>query len=122
MSRKAILVVEDNVDLRLLFSDELTMAGFTVRQAADGIEALRLLDAAPPDLVVLDLGLPHVSGHDVLFELKQHSHTRHIPVVVVTGADETFDGLEPNCVLRKPVRVADLVRAVQRCLDSSNLF
>lgn len=118
-SRKTVLVVEDNPELRGLFSDALALAGYVVRQAANGMEALRLLDSAPPDVVVLDLGLPHVTGHEVLFELKQHGHTRHIPVVIVTGNKDQVEGITPGCLLRKPVHADELVRTVQSCIDTA---
>jgi CheY-like chemotaxis protein len=56
-----ILVVEDDAPLRSVYRTALRMAGFFVNEAANGLEALRALDADPPDLVVLDLGLPIVS-------------------------------------------------------------
>lgn len=116
MIRKTVLVVEDHKDLRALFSEALALAGFLVREAADGMEALRLIDAAPPDVVVLDLGLPHVSGYDVLFELKEHSHTRGIPVVVVTALEQPMDNVPADCLLLKPVTPDRLVEQVRRCL------
>lgn len=117
MPRKTVLVVEDDDDLRSIFTTNLAMAGFVVREAADGMEALRLIDSAPPDLVVLDLGLPHVTGQDVLFEVKAHAHTREIPVLVVTGKDVSLAGINPECVLLKPVHAAELVQQVKRCLQ-----
>lgn len=119
-SRKAVLIVEDSDELRGMFSDALTLAGYVVRQAADGLEALRLLDSDPPDAVVLDLGLPHVNGYDVLFELRQHGHTRNIPVVIVTGSPNPVEGVAATCLLRKPIRAEDLVRTVQNCIDAAS--
>ena len=116
MTRKTVLVVEDHKDLRALFSEALALAGFLVREAADGMEALRLIDAAPPDVVVLDLGLPHVTGYDVLFELKEHSHTRGIPVLVVTALNVPIDKVPADCLLLKPVTPDQLVQQVRRCL------
>lgn len=116
MALKTVLVVEDHEDLRQMFSDVLNMAGFQVRQAADGMEALRSIDSAPPDLIVLDLGLPFVTGYDVLLELKDHAHTRAIPVLVVTGSDAPIEGVLPDCVLRKPVRPSELAWRVKDCL------
>ena len=117
MSRqlRVILVVEDDVPLRQLYRTALRMAGFYVTEAGDGWEALRALDADPPDLVVLDLGLPRVSGYAVRAELAAQTHTRHIPIVVVTGT-EPQGGLDVPCLLRKPVEPDDLVAAVNKCL------
>lgn len=117
MPRRTVLVVEDDADLRSIFAANLTIAGFIVREAANGMDALRLIDSGPPGLVVLDLGLPHVSGQDVLYELKQHPHTREIPILVVTGRDGAVaPGVDDDCILMKPVHPAELVRQVKRCL------
>lgn len=116
MERKTVLVVEDQQDLRALYCEALALAGFLVREAADGMEALRLIDSAPPNAVVLDLGLPQVTGYDVLFELKEHSYTRGIPVVVVTGRNDPVKNVPADCVMVKPVTPDGLVRQVRRCL------
>lgn len=115
---KRILVVEDNDDLRSFYHYALTAAGFDVQEAADGIQALRHLDNHPPDLVVLDLRLPMVSGVDVKEELAANIQTREIPIVVVTGSPQDLRGVAPDCVLTKPVMPEELVRTVQRCLES----
>jgi DNA-binding response OmpR family regulator len=98
-----------------MYRTALRMAGFYVNEASNGLEALRALDADPPDLVVLDLGLPIVSGYAVRTELAAQSHLRQIPVVVVTG-NEPDAPLDVSCLLRKPVTGDDLVVAVNKCL------
>lgn len=115
-SSKRILVVEDDDDLRLLFKTSLRLAGFDVSEAADGLAALRALDANRPDLVVLDLRLPFISGFELQRQLSQ-LHTRRIPVVVVTAlpSHQTV-GLDVECVLRKPVLPEELIQTVTRCL------
>lgn len=115
-SKTRILVVEDDEELRHYYRHALTFAGFDVAEAADGLSALYRIDADAPDLVVLDLGLPKVSGHTVQQEIKSNAQTRHIPVVVVTGLPADLEELP--CVLRKPVRADQLVEAVRRCLAS----
>lgn len=113
---KRILVVEDDDDLRALFKTSLRLAGFDVSEAADGLAALRAIDSNRPDLVVLDLRLPFISGFELQRQLSQ-LHTRRIPVVVVTALppDQTA-GLDVNCVLRKPVLPEELIRTVTRYL------
>jgi CheY-like chemotaxis protein len=85
-----ILIAEDNDDLRDLFKSWLRAAGFDVLEAGDGLSALRALDGSRPDLVVLDLGLPFITGFEISRQLSQ-LHTRRIPVVVVTAlaSDQT---------------------------------
>ncbi len=91
------------------------LGGYSVITANDGIEALRHIDGYQPSAVVLDLGLPLLSGRDVGREL--HENLQGIPVVVVTGSDAPVDEREFPCVLRKPVTAEALIEAVERCLD-----
>jgi DNA-binding response OmpR family regulator len=116
--RQTVLLVEDDDALRRLYRQELSMAGFLVEEARSGFEALRRLDSAPPDLVVLDLALPGVDGFTVRYELAAQAHTRSIPIVIVTGSSENLDALEVTCVLRKPVSGDRLVETVRKCLVS----
>ncbi len=100
-----------------MFRQALQLEGFIVEEARAGFEALRHLDAAfPPDIVVLDLGLPGLDGVTVRQELAAQAHTRHIPILIVTASSENLDHLDVACVLRKPVWPAELIVAVRRCL------
>ena len=97
-----------------MFRSALTMAGFDVREAADGYDALVLLEEGATDLVVLDLRLPRVGGLDVLAEML--SRDMNVPVVVVTASPGDLSHLPVECVLKKPVPPEDLVATVNRCL------
>ena len=116
---QAILIVEDDVPLRTMWRTALRLEGFDVVEAGDGIEALRLIELSPPDLVLLDLGLPHVDGISVRQDLAAQVFSRNIPIVVVTGSTQDLSYLDVNCVLRKPVTVDQIVRVVQRCIQST---
>jgi DNA-binding response OmpR family regulator len=109
---KRILVVEDDDDLRGLYRETLTVAGFRVVEAADGVQALRNLQNHPPDLVVLDLRLPKLSG----VEVHESIRTRNIPIVVVSGSPQDLGDRVVECSLTKPVMPEKLVEAVQSCL------
>lgn len=113
-----VLVVEDDTDLRRMFRAALTFEGYEVIQASDGLEALRQLDGGRIDCVVLDLGLPLVSGHVVLQEVAAQACTREVPVVVVvTGTPVSEEALpQAACVLAKPVTPERLVGTVRRCM------
>jgi CheY-like chemotaxis protein len=113
--RRIILIVEDDQELRRMFRTSLLLEGFDVVEAGDGLEALTLIDREPPDLVVLDLMLPSVSGVAVRQEIAAHVLTREIPIVIVTGSAMNVDHLKVECVLRKPVAPEALVDAVKRC-------
>lgn len=114
--RQTILVVEDDEDLRRLFRTALALAGYDVVEAGDGLEALRRLDEAPPDLVVLDLLLPRVSGIIVQQEIAAQASTRQIPIVVITGSSIESDDVPVACFLRKPVSADQLIESVRNCL------
>ncbi|MFZ0296236.1 MAG: response regulator [Candidatus Sulfotelmatobacter sp.] len=83
-----ILLVEDSKFLRLATERALTRAGYQMSSAVDGDEALRLAHANRPDLILLDMLLPKMSGPDVLKALKLDPATKSIPVVVMTGMSE----------------------------------
>jgi DNA-binding response OmpR family regulator len=115
-SHATILVVEDNDELRGMYRTALALEGFDVMEARSGFEALRHIDHARPDLVVLDLGLPGISGAAVRQELAASVHSRNIPIVVVTAAIVIPADLDVECILRKPVLPEVLVETVRRCL------
>jgi CheY-like chemotaxis protein len=115
--RRIILIVEDDDDLRRMFRTALMIAGFAVEEAADGPAALFRIHHDPPNLIVLDLSLPTVSGLIVHQEIAAHAHTRHIPVVIVTGSTMNLDHLDVPCVLRKPIDPEKLVSTVRECLQ-----
>jgi len=117
--QQAILIVEDDVSLRTMWRTALRLEGFDVVEAGDGIEALRLIELSPPDLVLLDLGLPHVDGISVRQDLAAQVFSRNIPIVVVTGSTQDLSYLDVNCVLRKPVTVDQIVRVVHHCIQST---
>jgi two-component system OmpR family response regulator len=115
-ARDRILIVEDDTDLRRFFRMTLSLAGFDVDEAPDGLEALHLIDVDPPDLVVLDLTLSRLDGVSVQQELAGRAITRHIPIVIVTGSDLHVQGHNVACLLRKPITGDELVRTVRQCL------
>lgn len=120
MLRQKILIVEDDEDLRRMFRTTLTLAGFDVAEAGDGLEALNQVDADPPDLVVLDLMLPGVSGVVVYQEIAAQAVTRNIPIVVITGSSMIESELDVACFMRKPISPDRLVEAVRTCLASGS--
>ena len=86
-----ILVVDDDEAMldsvvRVLGSD-----GYHLDIATDGEQALRRVLADPPDLIVLDVGLPHISGWEICDIVRRQTHTRDVPVLFVTGRGEVVD-------------------------------
>lgn len=116
---KTVLIVEDDADVRRMFRMALTLAGYDVSEAGNGLDALRALDTDPFAAVVLDLGLPLMSGAAVRQEIAAHAHTRNLPVIIVTGEPGSHDALDAACVLRKPVTPDKLVRVVRSCIAAA---
>ncbi len=84
-SQKKILIIEDDFFVRDLYSRELTREHFAVEAAADGSEGLAKAGEVKPDLILLDIMLPKISGLEVLKKLKEKEETKNIPVVLITN-------------------------------------
>jgi DNA-binding response OmpR family regulator len=119
--RPAVLIVEDDPELRTLYRTALSLAGYSVVAVGDGVDALRLIEADPPDIVVLDMALPRLGGRDVRLEVGSHSETAAIPIVVVTGDARGLNTSDYACVLQKPIDLDTLVRTVERCLREAGV-
>jgi CheY-like chemotaxis protein len=91
MPTPRILLAEDDRFLRKAAETMLKRNGFTVTPAADGEEALRLAQEAPPDLMLLDLIMPKMQGFDVLAALKASPATANIPVIVLSNLGQDSD-------------------------------
>lgn len=81
-TKHTILIVEDELPFRLIYRDALDMYGYSVVEAENGEEAMKAIEQSPPDLILLDLILPKLSGFDVLTSLKQAPKTKGIPIIV----------------------------------------
>ncbi len=91
MENKKILIVEDDDFLLQMYVTKLELEGFQVISAVDGIKGLRLAQKDNPDLVLLDLQLPELSGFEVLEDLKRNNETKQIPVLVLTNFSQKED-------------------------------
>lgn len=89
--QRRILVVDDAEDLVELLQYNLSRAGFQVRTAANGREALELINRERPDLVILDLMMPGISGGEVLRRLRGEPDTKNLPVILLTAKGEESD-------------------------------
>lgn len=120
---KTILVVDDEPKIVQLARDYLEQAGFRVASASDGREALASFRAGSPDLIVLDLGLPHVDGLDVARAIRK---TSNVPIVMLTGRADESDrvaGLELGAddYVAKPFSPKELVARVRAVLRRSEI-
>jgi two-component system, cell cycle response regulator DivK len=118
---KTVLIVEDN-DLNMkLFNDLLEAHGYSTLQTKDGVEALRLARQHRPDLILMDIQLPEISGLEVTKWLKEDDSLRAIPVIAVTafamkGDEEKIRNGGCEAYIAKPISVASFLRTVERFL------
>lgn len=120
MRSTRVLLVEDDPVTAEVFARALLQDGHVVRVARDGNQALHALRDHPPDLLILDLGLPMLPGTEVLRRVRS-PHNRQLPVVVVSGSSQEIarvddELLQPGIWVMKPVRPRDLVAAVRDIL------
>ena len=80
-----MLLVEDDQAGRRMYAEWLTLAGFHVKQAHNGLQALEEALASPPDIVVTDLNIPGIDGFELTRRLKLDARTGRVPVVAITG-------------------------------------
>ena len=120
-TRKRILIVEDN-DLNMkLFNDLLVAHGYGTLQTRDGIEALALARQHHPDLILMDIQLPEVSGLQVTQWIKEDDDLRMIPIIAVTafamkGDEEKIRDGGCEAYIAKPISVVSFLRTVERFL------
>ena len=114
---KKILVADDEMSIRLLYSEELKEEGYEVYQAANGREALEIVDKVPLDLVILDIKMPEMDGIEALRQIKEKRP--ELPVVLSTAYGEykqDFSTWASNEYLVKSSDLEDLKSVVKRYL------
>ena len=122
---KTVLIAEDNPTNRELLRELLEIRGYTVTEACNGQEALASVEQAPPDILLLDIGMPVLDGFAVVRKLRENPRFTSLPVVAVTAyamqgdrekiMNSGFDGY-----LSKPVNSSSLVQELDRLLAHSN--
>ncbi len=119
MDKPFALLIEDDRDVAALFRHVLDMAGYDSENVYDGIEAMKRLADLQPDVVLLDLQLPGLSGVDILKRMRADERMKTIPVVVITAYAYFAESLpvEPDLFLLKPVDIQDLSNLLQRLRD-----
>jgi CheY-like chemotaxis protein len=116
MSKPVAYIIEDDRDVVALFRHVLDIAGYQTEIMLDGKEAMDRLEAVQPNIVLLDLQLPGMSGVDILSRMRSDDRMRNIPVVVITAYPiyATSLPVEPDLLLQKPVDINQLSNLVQR--------
>lgn len=123
-SRKVVLVVEDTESNMMLCHDLLRVHGYSVVQASDGISGWRMARAHRPDLMILDIQLPGLSGVELVTRLKADTALKSIPVIAVTafamkGDKEMFLRSGFDRYISKPISIPDFLQTVERFLGKS---
>lgn len=120
---KKILVVDDEPSIRRLLKVALTNRGFEIIEAQDGLEALAAVKAHSPDLVVLDVMMPGLTGHQVHDKLRQDPNTKQLPILFLSAAG-TFEEQHKEIAadpcsdyLPKPFKPAEVAEHIDAMLD-----
>ncbi|TAJ72535.1 MAG: response regulator [Phenylobacterium sp.] len=110
----SVVVIDDDDQVRQILCDGLYSEGFAVRSASNGASGLAMVDADPPDAVVLDYAMPGMTGAEVAHRMR--ARHPHLPIVFCSGYADSLalDQIPDAVVLRKPVTIDDLSRTVRR--------
>lgn len=121
MEKPFVLIVEDERDIAALFRHVMDLAGYRTEVCANGTLAVERLNTCDPDVILLDLSLPGISGVNILQRMRVDPRLKRIPVVVVTAYYELAESLavEPDLVMLKPVSAVQLTDLVQRLAHDS---
>jgi two-component system cell cycle response regulator DivK len=121
-SAKTVLVVEDNELNMKLFHDLLEAHGYNILQTKDGMDALRIARESRPDLILMDIQLPEVSGLEVTKWIKEDEDLKSIPVIAVTafamkGDEEKIRDGGCEAYIAKPISVTNFLETVRKFLN-----
>ena len=122
--KKRVLVIDDSAVILNLVQLMLELEGYEVLTATDGLVALELLESTIPDLILLDLLMPTMSGYEFIQELQQHrKHLLSIPIVLLTTKRQTQEELEQLGIahyLQKPFRRSELLSMLSDLLSDTD--
>jgi two-component system, cell cycle response regulator DivK len=116
-----VLIVDDTADARSLYGEYLEFCGFRVLSAIDALQGMSMAQLHVPDIILMDIAVPHVNGWDTIRQLRQDPRTREIPVVAVSphaASDEPARAREAGAdvCLTKPCVPSQVARAISALL------
>ena len=122
-SEKTVLIIEDEPDAAELFAEMMRVSGFRVQKTSSSTPAINMMTAEKPDVVLLDIMMPEVSGLDILRQMRRDPALARIPVIVVSAKGMPADirnGMEAGAstYLTKPVGFLELKEAVEHALGN----
>jgi CheY-like chemotaxis protein len=120
-TQKTVMIIEDEPDAAEMFGEMMRVNGFRVVKLLTSVPAIGMLTQEKPDLVILDVMMPEVSGLDILRHIRRDPELSSIPVIIVSAKSmpsDIEDGLEAGAstYLTKPVGFLDLKRAIEQVL------
>lgn len=123
MKPKIILSVEDNASNRKIIRDLLGKRGYKVIEATDGEEGIAMAEREKPDLILMDIQMPKISGYEAAKAIKSNPELKHIPIIAVTSYALNGDdqkAYESGCddYISKPFRPRLLLEKVEKYLNS----
>ncbi len=121
--RGILLIVEDNLDLRESLVDILSLEGYDIFAAANGLEALNILESIQPDLILSDINMPHMDGISLYRVVRHHADWQTIPFVFLTAFSIKYEvaaahELRRESVLVKPVDFDLLLNTIRDRLEA----
>src|SRR6185436_5319996 len=121
MDQKTVLIIEDEEDAAELFAEMMRVSGFRVVKTSKSTPAISMMSSEKPDVILLDIMMPAISGLDILRQMRREPDLAKIPVIVVTAKSMPADiknGMEAGAstYLTKPVGFLELKEAVERAL------
>jgi DNA-binding response OmpR family regulator len=119
--RKRILIVDDETELSDMVQLRLLADGYDVFIAKDGFEAMDKAEAYHPDLILLDLMMPDMNGHQVCQALRSNPQTSDISIIMLTAKNQRYDKVKAKergvrDYVVKPFEMADLEKRIEKCL------
>jgi CheY-like chemotaxis protein len=118
MDNKRILLIDDEPDLVRLTSFRLQKAGYDILVAESGTQGLQIAQQEKPDLILLDLNLPHMNGDKVCQAIKSDPDLRHIPIIVLSASSESIkkksEEIGADAYIVKPFEVSNLLETIKK--------
>ena len=123
MSKGSVLIVDDSQDVRNLMAEVVSLFGYDVSVAGDGLEAWRKLASSSYDLIITDMGMPKMGGEDLVIKMRQSGI--ETPVILIAGVhiqkEKYSDSALTKCrFVQKPFAIEDIEQAISECLKADS--
>lgn len=125
MAPKKILIVDDDAYVVLMAKSRLEANGYQVATAENGVDAIKMAREWKPDLILLDMVMPAMEGHDVCQKIKSEPETSHIPIIILTASTKKESQIKclragALVVILKPFQPAELLALIKKAFDPNS--